>query len=114
MARGAALITGASSGIGAELAKLSAADGYDLILVARRATRLQQLADELAQRHGISARIVAADLSDPLAPDAIFDACRNDRVELLMNNAGLGIHGHFRETGWQDDERLLRVNVEAL
>jgi uncharacterized protein len=114
MARGSALITGASSGIGAELAKLCASDGYNLILVARRAPRLQQLADELARRHGISARIVAADLSDPLAPDAVFDACRNDRVDLLINNAGLGVHGRFTETNWQDEERLLRVNVEAL
>jgi short-subunit dehydrogenase len=114
MARGSALITGASSGIGAELAKLCASDGYNLILVARRAPRLQQLADELARRHGISARIVAADLSDPLAPDAVFDACGNDRVDLLINNAGLGVHGRFTETNWQDEERLLRVNVEAL
>jgi len=114
MARGAALITGASSGIGAEFAKLCAADGYDLILVARRAPRLRELADELAQRHGIAARIVAADLSDPLAPDTIFHTCSNDRVEILINNAGFGVHGRFTETNWHDEERLLRVNIEAL
>jgi uncharacterized protein len=114
MARSAALITGASSGIGAELAKLCAAGGYDIILVARRAELLQQLASEMAERHGIAARVLAADLADPNSPDAIFNAVREHRIEILINNAGFGVHGRFTATDWASEERLLRVNVAAL
>jgi short-subunit dehydrogenase len=114
MPQGAALITGASSGIGAELARLCARDGYDLILVARRADPMQALARELTGRHGVAARIVAADLADPEARAAVFDAVREDRVEILINNAGFGVHGRFTETDWEAERRLLEVNVTAL
>jgi short-subunit dehydrogenase len=114
MPRGAAVITGASSGIGAALAGLCAADGYELILVARRASLLEKLADELAQRHGVTARIAAADLSDPAAPDAIFEAARGQRVEILINNAGFGLHGSFAEADWPACQSLLQVNIAAL
>ena len=114
MSRGAALITGASSGIGAELAKLCAAGGYDVILIARRADLLQQLAGDLTSRHGIAARTLAADLADPGAPGAIFDAVGGDRVEILINNAGFGIHGPFAGTDWDAQRRLIQVNVTAL
>ena len=114
MPKGAALITGASSGIGAELAKLCAAGGYGVILVARRVDRLGKLADNLAKAHGIQARALAADLADPAAPQSIFERTRTDTVEILINNAGIGLRGPFAETDWQAEARLLQVNVTAL
>ena len=114
MAKGTALITGASSGIGAELARLCAGDGYDLILVARRTDLLDQLATELTARNGIAARVIAADLSDPAVPVAIYNETRGAPVEILINNAGFGLRGRFDETDWEAESRLLQVNVVAL
>ena len=114
MPKGAALITGASSGIGTELARLCAAGGYGLILVARNADRLGSLAGELAKAHGIQATPLPADLSDPAAPESIFERVRGDTVDILINNAGFGLRGQFAETDWQAQARLLQVNVTAL
>jgi short-subunit dehydrogenase len=114
MSKGAALITGASSGIGAELAKLCAAGGYDVVLVARSAGKLAELAASLAQTYGIAARALAADLADPAAPQAIFDQTRGDAIEILINNAGFGVLGPYAETDWAADARLLQVNLVAL
>jgi len=113
---GAALITGASGGIGEELARLAAADGSDLVLVARSRERLQALADELAGRHDVAARVVARDLSDPQAPREIFEELAADGVEVetLVNNAGFGSYGLFAETDPEHELRLLQVNVVAL
>ena len=79
MTKETALITGASSGIGWELAKLFAEDKCDLVLVARSKEKLQQLADELRSKHGVEVVVLPKDLSDPAAPQAIFDelAARN-------------------------------------
>jgi short-subunit dehydrogenase len=114
MSRGMALITGASSGIGAELARLCAAAGYDLVLVARRAAALESLSQELASKHGIDARVVAVDLSEEDAPDRIVRALESRDIDLLINNAGFGVHGAFTETDWDAERRLLQVNVMAL
>jgi short-subunit dehydrogenase len=114
MAKGTALVTGASSGIGAELAKLCAANGYSLILVARREYRLVHLATTLAGTHGIQARVLTADLADPAAPQAIFAQTRGEPIDILINNAGFGLRGPFRQTDWDAESRLLQVNVGAL
>jgi short-subunit dehydrogenase len=114
MAKGTALITGASSGIGAELAKLCAAEGYDVILVARRGGRLEELAASLARAHGIRARALPADLADRAAPQTIFDQTRGDTIEILINNAGFGLRGPFVETPWEMEARMIQVNVTAL
>ncbi|HEY2011975.1 MAG TPA: SDR family oxidoreductase [Bryobacteraceae bacterium] len=114
MSKGAALITGASSGIGAELARVCASDGYGLILVARRVDRLAELAAGLAKTYGIQARALAADLSDPAAPQEIFEQTRSDRVEILINNAGFGLRGPFAQTDWAVEARLIQVNVTSL
>ncbi|MBZ5617630.1 MAG: SDR family oxidoreductase [Acidobacteriia bacterium] len=114
MSKGAALITGASGGIGAELAKLCAAGGYDVILVARSADRLEELAASLSQAHGIEARALAEDLADPAAPETIFERTRGDTIEILINNAGFGVLGPYVETDWAAEARLLQVNVVAL
>ncbi|HEY1342635.1 MAG TPA: SDR family oxidoreductase [Bryobacteraceae bacterium] len=113
MAKGAALITGASHGIGAELARLCAADGYAPILVARTVGELEKLAAELSGTHGVAARALPANLADPAAPPAIFEATRADSVEILINNAGFGLHGPFAETDWAAEARMIQVNVTA-
>jgi short-subunit dehydrogenase len=114
MPKGFALVTGASSGIGLELAKLCAAGGFGLILVARSAERLAEFAASLAKTHGIEASVVAADLSDPAAPQSIFERTRQLTVEILINNAGFGLRGPFAETDWSAEARLIQVNVTAL
>ena len=114
MAKGSALITGASSGIGAELAKLCAGDGYPVILVARRTDRLEELAARISQDYHVPARVLAADLADPAACEALFEQTRADGVEILINNAGFGLRGPYVETNWEEEARMLQVNVVAL
>ena len=113
MDRGTALITGASSGIGAELAKLCAAHGYDVVLVARREGILAELAAGLAARHGVDARVLAADLAREDAPEEIARALNGVSVDVLINNAGFGVHGPFTRTNWDGERRLLQVNLLA-
>ncbi len=113
MAGRVALITGASSGIGAELAALCAAAGYGLILVARNTARLDELGVRLAGRHGVPARSLTADLADPAAPVRIFDQVGAAGVELLINNAGFGIAGEFTGSDWDAQAALMQVNMNA-
>jgi uncharacterized protein len=112
VARATALITGASGGIGLELAKLCAAAGNDVVLVARRKSELEDLAASLTREHGIAARVIVADLADPAAPQAIFDAI--GAVDILINNAGFGLLGAFAETDWSTEARMIQVNITAL
>jgi uncharacterized protein len=112
VARATALITGASGGIGLELAKLCAAAGNDVVLVARRKSELEDLAGSLAREHGVKARVLAADLAEPGAPQAIFDAI--GAVDVLINNAGFGLLGAFAETDWNTEARMIQVNMTAL
>lgn len=114
--RETALVTGASLGIGKELAKLFAADGRDLVLVARSEDKLQSLAQELEGAHGIRAHVVPADLSDPTAPATIFAALQGKEIQLdyLVNNAGFGASGPFAEVPLQLQRDMVQVNVDAL
>ncbi|HVX67023.1 MAG TPA: SDR family oxidoreductase [Bryobacteraceae bacterium] len=113
MAAGTALITGASSGIGRELAKLCAAAGFDVILAARRTERLQNLAAELSTAHRVAARPLEVDLSDPEAPGRLFDQLAGTPIDLLVNNAGFGLRGPFAETDWEAERRMIEVNMSA-
>ncbi len=114
--RPTALITGASAGIGAALAREFAAHGYDLVLVARRKDRLLALADELETRYRVTARAIEADLARPEAPDEIYRQVwvRGIAVDVLVNNAGFGTHGPFAATDLQTELQMLQVNVVAL
>jgi short-subunit dehydrogenase len=114
VAKGAALITGASSGIGAELARLCAADGYSVILVARRADRLAEMAESLAREFGVGARGVAVDLADAGACQTLRDQTAGDVVEILINNAGFGLRGPYTDTDWGAESRMMQVNMTAL
>jgi hypothetical protein len=111
-----ALITGASSGIGAAFACRLAADGHGLVVVARDADRLQQLADQLSAQHGTIVEVIAADLADPVQL-ARVEARLSDPerpVDLLVNNAGFTLGRRFLRTTIDEQERLLDVLVRAV
>ena len=114
--REVALITGASMGIGKELAQIFAADGRDVVLVARSEDKLQSLAQQLEAAHGITAHVVPSDLTDPAAPAAIFASVRSKGLEIdyLVNNAGFGATGPFAELGLEPQMDMLQVNIDAL
>ena len=116
MTRPLALITGASAGIGRELAREFPAHGYDLILTARRADELHKLADELTAAHGNVAHVIPADLSEPAAPASLYAEVegRGHAVDVLVNNAGFGMHGRFAETDPGTFSAMLQLNVVAL
>ena len=111
-----ALITGASTGIGRELARIHAEKGGDLIIVARNEEKLQALKAELEKNHGIQVKVMAKDLSDPNTPQEIYEEVQREgiQVDFLINNAGFGGHGKFHEREWQQDLDMIQVNVVAL
>lgn len=113
---GTALITGASSGIGEDLARIHAENGGDLVLVARRADRLEALKQELEAAHGIAVTVMAEDLTDEGAPRRIFDHVKAQgiAIEFLMNNAGFGGLGRFDQREWSADREMMQVNMIAL
>jgi short-subunit dehydrogenase len=110
------LVTGASSGIGAEIARQLAERGHGVTLVARRADRLRELAAEISKKHGVRAETIAADLSDPLDRTRLVDqiAEMGLEVEVLVNNAGFGSGGRFHELDLDTELRMVRTNVEAI
>jgi uncharacterized protein len=109
------LVTGASSGIGAELARELARRGVDLVLVARSEDRLLALADELRGRHGLDVEVLPADLTDPAGRGRVEDRLRDAErpVDLLVNNAGVGQVGDFASLDIEAAERLVQLNVLA-
>src|SRR5262245_34203894 len=111
-----ALVTGASSGIGAEFARQLAARRIDLILTARRRDRLETLANELATQHSIKATVIENDLNTADGADRLCDelAARQVAPTILINNAGFGYYSPFVEQPREDIEALLQVNVRAL
>ncbi|HET6505758.1 MAG TPA: SDR family oxidoreductase [Baekduia sp.] len=112
----AALVTGASSGIGADLARQLAARGHNVVLVARRPDRLEALAGELRDAHGVRAEALACDLTDPDATDALpgrIEALGLE-VSVLINNAGYGSAGQFSDLDVQSEADMVRLNCEAV
>jgi short-subunit dehydrogenase len=110
-----ALITGASMGIGHELAKVFAAEKFNLVLVARSEDRLKKVAEELHARHGVETKILIEDLSLPNAPQEIFDSLRDTTISVLVNNAGFGWRGAFAECDLQHQAlEMMHVNMDAL
>jgi uncharacterized protein len=114
--RKTALITGASFGIGLELTRIFAREGYNLVLVARTADRLRQLAAEVEKAHGTRSLILATDLTEPGAPAYVLDqTTRADiQVEVLVNNAGFGQYGMFAENDLEECLRQIQLNVTTL
>src|SRR5712692_6004686 len=111
-----ALITGASGGIGYELAKLFARDSYNLVLVARSADKLAQLAAELEKAYQIRATVVAVDLAQPDGPEQVFAATQKAAIEVdvLVNNAGFGQFGFYVETDLQEELQQIQLNIASL
>lgn len=113
-----ALVTGASSGIGYELAKCFAQDGYNLVLVSRNTDRLNQIADEFRNQYGLgNVTVVGADLSQADAPQNVYDQVTGQgiQVNVLVNDAGVGEHGMFaNETDLQKELAMIQLNVTSL
>lgn len=116
MSRKTALITGASAGLGEQFAHLFARDGHDVILVARSAERLEELAGKLRQHHPVQAHVLPADLAAPDAPQRLHEQVRalGLEVEFLVNNAGFGSTGPFLEQEVENEARMVEVNCTAL
>jgi len=110
------LITGASAGIGLELARLFAADGQPLVLVARRLDRLTALADTLRRDHEVEARVMTADLSAPSASDDLVRKLREENlgIRVLVNNAGIGAYSAFLDHDLDTHQNLIDLNISAL
>lgn len=110
------LVTGASSGIGLELARQFARHGHSLVLTARVESELMEIAEELRANHGVVVDIIARDLREPLAAQQIFDATEGAgrRIDILVNDAGLGFRGKFWEIPLESEEEIINVNISAL
>lgn len=112
---GTALITGASSGIGALYADRLAQRGYDLILVARNRERLNPLAEDISSRHGRAVEVFPADLNNPVALRSVENKLKRDAsITLLVNNAGIGTHTSLLESDVELMARVIDINVTAL
>ncbi len=111
-----ALITGASGGIGMELSRLFAQDGYHLILVARSTEKLRTLAAELERAHGVTVTVLPADLSRPDAAQELYRQvqAKNLQVDALVNNAGFGIMDSLATTRLEDSLEMIQLNVTSL
>lgn len=109
-----AVVTGASDGIGRAFAVELAAAGLDLVLVARRKSRLDELATELAERHGVAAKVVAVDLGEPRGIDALVDDTRALDVGLVVEAAGFGTSGPFIERPIAEELAMIDVNCRAV
>ncbi|MGP3928076.1 SDR family NAD(P)-dependent oxidoreductase [Streptomyces sp. 8N616] len=111
-----ALITGATAGIGAAFARRLAADGHDLVLVARDVTRLREQATELHDRHRIEAEVLPADLAEDKGIAAVEERLADPKnpVDLLVNNAGFGNKGRYLEVPMAEELRMLKVHCEAV
>ncbi|MGP3950386.1 SDR family NAD(P)-dependent oxidoreductase [Streptomyces sp. 7N604] len=111
-----ALITGATAGIGAAFARRLAADGHDLVLVARDVTRLREQATELHDQHRIEAEVLPADLAEDKGIAAVEERLADPKnpVDLLVNNAGFGNKGRYLEVPMAEELRMLKVHCEAV
>ena len=112
----AVLITGASRGIGLELAKLFARDGFDLVLVARNESDLANVADELRRNDGVSVTVIPKDLSLPTAAEELYQELQREDIEvdILVNNAGFGLYGPFSSTDLRKELQMMQLNMVTL
>lgn len=110
------LVTGASAGIGKELARVFAEQGFGVVLTARREDRLREVAEELAREHAVTTTVITADLADPAAPQRLFDETKHRGIviDALVNNAGYGVPRYFRSNPWPTHAAFLQVMVTAV
>lgn len=111
-----AVITGASSGIGYEMAKLFAKEGKNIVVIARSQDRLEKLRAEIESKRGTKVIVVIKDLSKPSAPQEIFSELQKEHIEVdvLVNNAGYGVYGMFSHTNLEQELEMIQVNVTSL
>jgi uncharacterized protein len=111
-----ALITGASSGIGLELATIHASRGGNLVIVARNDEKLQELKSSLEQQFGIQVYVIAKDLAIPNAAIEVYQEteAKGIQIDYLINNAGFGLYGKFEATDWLQESDMIQVNITAL
>lgn len=111
-----ALITGATSGIGCELSKLFARNGYNLVLIARNKQRLESFANDLSQKFSVSALAIAKDLSAVSSPGEIFSELQSNSitVDILVNNAGFNEYGPFSDTDLHKEMQMIQLNIGSL
>jgi uncharacterized protein len=110
------LITGASSGLGVEFAKIHAAKGDNLVLVARSRDKMNLLKLEIEKRHNVSILVIGRDLSDPNAAKTIYNELTKQkiRIDYLINNAGFGDFGLFAQSNWEKQLQMINLNIIAL
>ena len=110
------LITGASSGIGKELARIHASKGRDLVLVARRVDLLNELKNELQNQFGVKVEVIGADLMDNQGPSLVFNEVKKRGIDVhyLFNNAGLGGYGNFNERSLKAESEMIQLNIQSL
>ena len=111
-----ALITGASSGIGLELAGIFSSNGINLLLVARNESKLKETSKKLAEKNGIKADYLVKDLCDINSAKEVFDYCQKNQIQIdyLINNAGIGDFGFFAESNWEKQLQMLNLNITSL
>src|SRR5512146_2868283 len=111
-----ALVTGASSGLGADFARQLAARGANLILVARREEQLRAVAAEIEAAHHVATKVVPLDLAAPGAPDTLYQQLHDQgaQVDILVNNAGFGLYGDFTALPWEKEREMLVLDMIAL
>lgn len=115
-AKRTALITGASGGIGLELARVFAREGYNLVLMARSEPKLQEIAADLSKKHATQVTVIAKDLAQSGAPDELYTELQSKHidVDILVNNAGFATYGYFTEIDTHKDMEMVQLNIAAL
>lgn len=109
-----ALVTGASSGIGRDMARYLGSKHYDLIITARRTDRLLELKKEIEEKYGVNVRVITCDVADEKQCRGLYEQTKNDGVDMLINNAGFGIHGKFSEIDLDRELNLIDTNIRAV
>jgi len=114
--RRTALITGASTGLGAEFAKQLAAQNYDLLLVARRRDKLEEVARDLTARYGVKSQVIVADLTEPAAPKMLYDTVKSlgVKVDYLVNNAGIAGPDLIEDRDWQAQVEFFQLMMTSV
>jgi len=110
------LITGASSGIGLELARVMARNGINLVLTARREERLNQLKKELENQYSVRVHFIPLDLAKPESPQQLYNFCQKEElnIDILINNAGIGDYGLFQKNEWEKTATMIDLNMKSL
>ena len=108
-----ALITGASSGIGRDFTKILAKAGCHLVIVARRLERLQEQKEILEKQYGIQVEAISMDLNNPETPQKLYDELKEKKIEIevLINNAGVGVYGNFIDIPWEQEKNMLTLDI---